>query len=63
VYIKNYRKEKKLIIYGLKALAEIAYFYFEKDSVYKVVAFTIEKDRFILNNFKNLKIVPFEEIE
>lgn len=56
-------KQKKLIIYGTGALAEVAYFYFTFDSIYEVVSFTVESAFITVDNFKGLSVIPFEEIE
>ncbi len=60
---KQVEKKKKLIIYGTGTLAEIAYFYFNIDSIYEVVGFTVEKKYFCCEFFKDLKVYPFEDIE
>lgn len=56
-------KTKKLIIYGIGAQAELAYAYFEKDSPYTVVAFTVEQSFLTESHFLNLTVIPFENIE
>lgn len=54
---------KKVIIFGTGGFAEVAYFYFSKDSIYEVVAFT-EHEKFITKNkIFDLPIIPFEIIE
>ncbi|MCK9353819.1 MAG: acetyltransferase [Gallionella sp.] len=56
-------KTKQLVIVGDSAFAEIAHEYFDVDSNYKVVAFSVERD-FLKNDEKRgLPIVPFEELE
>lgn len=54
---------KKLVIYGVGAQAELAYAYFEKDSEYKVVAFTIEQSYWKEGQLFGLPILPFESVE
>lgn len=56
-------KTKKLIIVGDSAFAEIAYEYFDADSDFEVVAFTVEKGFLKKSEMFGLPIVPFEEIE
>jgi len=56
-------KSKNLIIVGDSAFAQIAYEYFEADTEYKVVCFSVEKN-FIKNSTSNgLQIIPFEDIQ
>ena len=54
---------KNLIIYGVGTQAELAYAYFEKDSEYTVVAFTIEESYLKETQFFGLPLYPFENIE
>ena len=55
-------KPKKLILFGDRAYAEIAYEYFTHDSDYEVVAFTVEKAYLTQDTFCDLPVVPFEDI-
>lgn len=56
-------KKRKLIIFGLGQIADIAHEYFKYDSDYEVVAFTVD-EKFIEASMKdNLPIVPFEKVE
>jgi len=53
---------KRLVIFGTAEMAELARFYFENDSEYRVVAFTVD-DRFITgDSFQGLPLVPFSEV-
>jgi len=56
-------KTKKLIIIGTSAFAEIAHEYFTHDSDYEVVGFSAEKAFITNNEFRGLKVYPFEELE
>jgi sugar O-acyltransferase (sialic acid O-acetyltransferase NeuD family) len=56
-------KEKKLIIFGDSAFAEIAYEYFTHDSEYEVVAFTVTSEFLKKDSLFGLPIVAFENIE
>jgi sugar O-acyltransferase (sialic acid O-acetyltransferase NeuD family) len=56
-------KNKKLILFGDSAFAEIAYEYFMYDSDYEVVAFTVSRDYLKKESLFDLPILPFEEIE
>ena len=56
-------KNKKLIIFGDSAFAQIAYEYFTHDSLYEVVAFTVSGEYLKINSLFGLPIIPFENIE
>lgn len=56
-------KNRKLIIVGDSAFAEIAYEYFTYDSQYEVVAFAVEQEFIKKDNLFGLPIVPFETVE
>jgi sugar O-acyltransferase (sialic acid O-acetyltransferase NeuD family) len=55
-------KERKLVIVGDSAFAEIAYEYFTHDSPYQVVGFSVEQAYLQKKAFWGLPVVPFEEI-
>lgn len=57
------KKNKKLVIFGTKAYAEIVYEYFKHDSTYEVCAFTAEEAYIEENQFCGLPVVPFEQLE
>ncbi len=54
--------QKKLVIFGAGDIAELAHFYFETDSDYEVVAFSIDSDYLTDASFCGLPVIPFEEI-
>lgn len=56
-------KDRKLIIVGDTAFAEIAYEYFTHDSTYEVVAFAVEREFLKRETLFGLPIVPFEEVQ
>lgn len=56
-------QKEKLIIFGDREFAEIAYEYFTHDSPYTVVAFTLEKEFITKQTFCGLPVIPFEEVE
>lgn len=56
-------KEKKIILFGDSAFAEIAYEYFTHDSKYEVIAFTVSKEYLKKETLFGLPVLPFEEIE
>lgn len=53
----------RLIIFGTGSIAEMAYDYFTWETSYKVVGFTIDKDKIRSNTYKGLPVFPFEHIE
>src|SRR5215210_6458159 len=55
-------KDRKLIIVGDSAFAEIAYEYFTHDSRYEVVAFSVEGEYLRKENLFGLPILPFESL-
>jgi len=55
-------KTKKLIIVGDSAFAEIAHEYFDVDTGYDVVAFSVERDFLKHDEKRGLPVVPFEEL-
>lgn len=55
--------DRKLIIVGDSAFAEVAYEYFVHDSPYNVVAFSVEREYIKRDSLFGLPIVPFEELE
>lgn len=56
-------KTKKLVIFGDSDIAQIANYYFEIDSEYEVVAFTVDADYCSTEEFEGKPLVPFENIE
>jgi len=56
-------KTKKLIIFGIGEFAELANFYFENDSEYKVVAFCADTDFIKSEIVLGKPIISFEEVE
>lgn len=56
-------KSKKLILVGDSAFAEIAYEYFEADSDYEVIGFSVERTFLHKTEMFDLPIVPFENLE
>jgi len=57
------KKTKKLIIVGGSAFAEVAYEYFDADSNYEVVAFSVEQAYLKHQEIRGLPVVPFEALE
>jgi sugar O-acyltransferase (sialic acid O-acetyltransferase NeuD family) len=52
----------KLIIFGAGDIAQLAHYYFSKDSGYKVAAFTVDAEFLTNNEFCGLPVVPFEDL-
>jgi sugar O-acyltransferase (sialic acid O-acetyltransferase NeuD family) len=55
-------KDRKLIIVGDSAFAEVAYEYFTRESRYDVVAFAVEQAYLQRDRLMGLPVVPFEHI-
>lgn len=56
-------QQKKLVIIGIGETAEIAYEYFTYDSLYEVVAFSVNQEYIKEDTFYGLPVVPFESLE
>ena len=56
-------KDRKLILLGDSAFAEVAYEYFTHDSPYEVVAFSVEQAHLKRDRLVGLPVVPFEDLE
>ena len=56
-------KDNKLIIVGDSAFAEIAHEYFDADSDYEVLAFSVERAFIKRDKIHGLPVVPFEDLE
>ena len=54
---------KKLIIYGTGLIAEVAAFYFQRDSQYQVTAFTNAREFLTADRFQGKPVVAFEDID
>ena len=57
------QKDRKLLIVGDSAFAEVAYEYFTHDSDYEVVAFSVDKEFLKRDNLFGLPVAPFESLE
>lgn len=53
---------KKILIFGTTDLAELVYFYIQKNKLYTPVAFTTHKKYLTQNTLFNLPVIPFEDI-
>ena len=52
-----------IVIFGSGKMAELAHFYFTKDSPYRVIAFTVDVATIATTVLKGLPLIPFEKIE
>ena len=53
---------KKLIIFGVGDVAELAYFYFSNESNYNVMGFAVDKEFMDKKIFHSLPVVAYEEL-
>ncbi len=53
---------KRLIIFGAGDIAQLAHYYFSRDSDYKVAAFTVDAEFITNKEFCGLPVVPFEDL-
>jgi len=51
-----------LVIFGAGNIAQLAHYYFTADSIYKVVAFTVDEVYITTNFFCGLPVVSFEKV-
>jgi sugar O-acyltransferase (sialic acid O-acetyltransferase NeuD family) len=54
--------KRRLVVFGAKQIAEVCAFYFDHDSDYEVVAFTVDGAFLEAGTFAGRPVVPFEEI-
>ena len=54
---------KKVVIFGILDLAELAHWYIENDSDFEVVAFTAHKKYINSDKFRGLPLVSFESLQ
>jgi len=55
-------KTKQLVIFGTAEIAQLANYYFQHDSNYNVVAFTVDDEFCDLKEFEGLPVVPFSKV-
>lgn len=60
--LKNIKKTKKLVVYGVGETAQIIADYFKHDSPYEVVGFTVDSKYLTDKTVMGLPVVPFEEV-
>ena len=54
---------KPLVIFGNSKMAQLAHFYFTKDSEYEVAAFTVDQEHIKQEQFLDKPVIPFEVIQ
>lgn len=54
--------KKKLVMFGLSDIAQLAHDYFTNDSEYEVVAFTVDASHLTVSTFCGLPVVAFENV-
>ncbi|WP_096389593.1 acetyltransferase, partial [Mycobacterium ulcerans] len=54
--------KKPLVIFGSGDIAQLAHYYFTRDSEYEVVAFTVDQDYASESEFCGLPLVAFDEV-
>lgn len=54
--------KKPLVIFGSGDIAQLAHYYFNNDSDYEIVAFTVDADHIKVSEFCGLPVVPFEDV-
>lgn len=55
-------RARKLVIFGARAFAEVAHYYFTRDSDYDVVAFTVDGAYLTDSTFQGRPVIPFEGV-
>jgi sugar O-acyltransferase (sialic acid O-acetyltransferase NeuD family) len=53
---------KKLVVFGLSDIAQLAHYYFTTDSTYEVSAFTVDANYVREERFAGLPVVAFEDV-
>jgi sugar O-acyltransferase (sialic acid O-acetyltransferase NeuD family) len=53
----------KVIVFGVSQWAELAHFYLTHDSTHEVVAFTLDREYIESPRYKDLPVVPFDEVQ
>src|ERR1700730_16001278 len=53
---------RKLVIFGTRQIAEVCSYYFEHDSAYQVIAFTVDGSFLDATQFRGLPVVAWEDV-
>jgi sugar O-acyltransferase (sialic acid O-acetyltransferase NeuD family) len=56
-------KNKRLLLFGSQEMARLARFYFEQDSAYEVVGFTVDDVHIDSKEIDGLPLVPWSEVQ
>lgn len=54
---------KKIILYGNSEFSKLIKYYFEADTKRKIEAVTVDREYIKDNEFENIPVIPFEEVE
>jgi sugar O-acyltransferase (sialic acid O-acetyltransferase NeuD family) len=54
--------KEKIVVFGSGDFAQLANYYFDVDSNYEVVAFTVDKKYAIEDSFEGKPLIPFDEV-
>jgi len=54
---------KKLVVFGSAEIASLAKFYFDNDSAYEVVAFTVDDEFAETDTYEGLPLIPWSKIQ
>lgn len=54
--------KNRVIVFGTEQTAQLAKFYLDNDSEYRVIAFTVHKKFMTSDTFEGLPVVPFEDL-
>jgi sugar O-acyltransferase (sialic acid O-acetyltransferase NeuD family) len=54
---------KELVIFGTSEIASLTKYYFDHDSEYEVVAFTVDDSYCESDTFENLPLIPWSQVE
>ncbi|MBN1187426.1 MAG: acetyltransferase [Bacteroidales bacterium] len=55
--------KQPVVIFGTGDIAQLAHYYFSKDSKYKVAAFTVDREYLTKNRFCELPVIPFDDVQ
>ena len=53
----------KIVVFGIGQTSDIVSYYFEKDSGFEIVAYTIDDDHIQKPSHNNRPVIPFSEIQ
>ena len=54
--------KRRLVLFGTGDIAQLAHFYFSRESAYEVTAFTVDSEYLTSRIFCGLPVVAFEEV-